>query len=209
MLLAPSPREGEPSASSAIALIAAIAIVTGASCSFVFVKPAQKDGETFNRSCTTNQWAPAVDLVLASTNTVSALYVATQDNVVNKPEAVTVGASVAAVWLASSIYGWVNTSACREVKLAPLQDETRPRKRVVVRPVPARVAAPPVSPTPAVPSGASSSSSPSTAAPPAPTGPGPIVTPDETPAPAPPPQSPPITPATRQAGDDEDPLRRR
>jgi len=83
----------------------AIVVVTGGGCSFVFVKPAKIDGETFNHSCTTNQWAPAVDLVLAGTNTVRALYVATQDDVINKSEAVSVGASAAALQLASSIYG--------------------------------------------------------------------------------------------------------
>ena len=94
---------------AAVTLAVALTIVPQGGCSFAYVRPVKRDGDAFNHVCTTSKWAPSLDLLFTSTNVASIVYVVGEGSP-NQTTAVTAGASVAALWLASSIYGWVNTS---------------------------------------------------------------------------------------------------
>jgi len=98
-----------------VAVLVALSVTAGG-CSFVFVQPPKDDYPSReNTNCTTSPVAPVVDTVFTVTNLLSAFYVANEDNVTNKGPAVGVGLSVAAIWLASAIYGYYNTSRCADL----------------------------------------------------------------------------------------------
>lgn len=121
------------------------ALVTSPGCSYVFVTPPHDTyGGRAAGNCTTSRAAPFVDTIFVGTNLVTALYVASEDNVANKGTSVGLGLSVAAFWLSSAIYGYYNTSQCEEL----LSEDARP----FYHPPPVRRPAwqppPPVSPPP-------------------------------------------------------------
>jgi len=100
----------------ALSLSAVLALlVSSPACSYLFVTPPRENRQVRDESCTTNPLAPANDTLLASTNVVSALYVASEDNVRNKGAAVGIGLGVAASWISSAVYGFYNTDQCREL----------------------------------------------------------------------------------------------
>ena len=160
-------------------LLASLTATSG--CSWLFVQPPPKgyDGRG-PVQCTTSRVAPVFDTIFTGTNVVSAIYVAGQENAQNKQAAVGLGLSVAALWMASAIYGYSNTSECEQAMDGGGGYSYPPPRRAP----PARRAAP-VAP-PRAPAPASPSESP----PPAEVGDSPIVLPDNQ-APAPPrPQQP-------------------
>ena len=88
-----------------------------AGCSYTFVQPPRDDDQPGRwLQCTTNPAAPVIDTVLTATNLASVLYVAGQDNVSNKGQAIPLGLLAASVWLSSAIYGYYNTSKCAEIR---------------------------------------------------------------------------------------------
>jgi len=134
----------------------AIALLTGPSglggCSFVFVQPARKDGDIVIASdCTSNPAAPVVDTILVATNLMSSVYVANQDHVSNKGEAVTVGVIATAFWLSSAVYGYYFTGECKNLREAPPDRPRRIRRTVLSGPpvpIPPPTAEPPTVPAP-------------------------------------------------------------
>jgi hypothetical protein len=82
-------------------------------CSFLFVQPPPKNYDGRGRlACTTSKAPPVLDTLFTLTNVVSTLYVAGQDNVPDQGARVTLGLTVAGIWLASAIYGYTGTSEC-------------------------------------------------------------------------------------------------
>lgn len=144
-------------------------VLSSPACSFIFVTPPHEDyGGRVSGDCTTNRAAPIIDTIFTTTNVLSAVYVAGQDNVTNKSTAVGVGLGVAALWLSSAIYGYYNTSRCSE-----LLEEDTPYSRPVPhsrRPVTTWQA--PVRPAPSPAAAAPGQAGPADGAPPPVTGPG-------------------------------------
>ncbi len=99
-------------------MTALVALSVCDGCSFLFVQPPKDDVPSRGAGdCTTSAVAPVVDSLFALTNAVSAAYVASLSNeeITNKGPAIGLGLGVAAVWLASAIYGYYNTSRCVEL----------------------------------------------------------------------------------------------
>jgi hypothetical protein len=97
----------------------ALALLVGAQagCSWLFVQPVpigHPRGGVIE--CTSSRAAPVLDTLFTGTNVVSAIYVASQDNVANKEQAVGFGLGVATLWALSAVYGYQNTSACEEAQ---------------------------------------------------------------------------------------------
>lgn len=162
-----------------------VLLVSSPGCSYLFVTPPHEDyGGRVIGDCTTNRAAPVIDTIFVTTNVLSAVYVAGEDNVTNKGTAVGLGLSVAALWLSSAIYGYYNTSRCSEL----LEDDSPYSRPLPRRPVarPTWQPMPPPAPPPAPP-----------ASPPPPE----AAPADEV--------TPPPPPAAPQSGDEEDPSQRR
>jgi hypothetical protein len=95
--------------------LAALSMTSG--CSWIFVQPLREDrGRGEYIDCTTNRAAPVLDTIFTLTNIASVIYVAGQNNVTNKPSAVTLGLSVAALWALSAGYGYSHTSECEDAQ---------------------------------------------------------------------------------------------
>lgn len=96
----------------------------------MFVTPPRDEGDgiTVPADCTTNIAGPVIDTLFTGTNLFSTLWVAGQDNVTNKGEAVGVGLLATGFWLSSAIYGYYNTSRCAALKSG---DEPGPYRRPV------------------------------------------------------------------------------
>ncbi|MDB4981036.1 MAG: hypothetical protein JWM82_1788, partial [Myxococcales bacterium] len=125
--------------------LAALALSPG--CSWLFVTPLEQH-PAGRRTCTTNVAAPVLDTLFATTNVVSALYVASADGVTNKGQAVTLGLSVATLWALSAGYGYSKTSECAAWYG---EDRTPPARAVAPSPYSSpRVWAPPPPPPPPV-----------------------------------------------------------
>jgi hypothetical protein len=101
-----------PSRFIAVAL-AGLSLSTG--CSWIFTRPPPDDPSDYP-DCTTSRVPPAVDTVFATTNLVSAGYVAVESNSPNKGPAVLLGMTVGIVWLTSALYGYSRTSACLDAQ---------------------------------------------------------------------------------------------
>ncbi|HVZ87097.1 MAG TPA: hypothetical protein VHG72_09010 [Polyangia bacterium] len=86
-------------------------------CSWIFVEPLPADDPSDYAHCTTSRAAPVIDTIFTSTNLLSALYVAGEDNVKNKGPAISLGLGVAALWLASAIYGYSKTNECEAARV--------------------------------------------------------------------------------------------
>src|SRR3569832_809270 len=104
-------------------------------CSYIFVTtPQEQAGYTTAGDCTTNIAAPVIDTLLTTTNLFSTLYVAGENNVANKGQAVGIGALATGFWLSSAIYGYYNTSKCAELRAesdpGPYRRPIRVRRRV-------------------------------------------------------------------------------
>ena len=115
-------------------------------CSYIFVTtPQEQAGYTTAGDCTTNIAAPVIDTLLTTTNLFSTLYVAGENNVANKGQAVGIGVLATGFWLSSAIYGYYNTSKCAELRAesdpGPYRRPIRVRRRVP--PGPYRSAPPP------------------------------------------------------------------
>jgi hypothetical protein len=91
-----------------------VALAGTSGCSWIFVQPlpAEHGYRDGYQSCTTSRVAPAFDTIFTLTNLASALYVASENNVSNKGEAVTLGVSVAVIWALSAGYGFSHTAEC-------------------------------------------------------------------------------------------------
>src|SRR5215813_4056165 len=112
-------------------LLAALGPTPG--CSWIFVQPLPKDYEYGAINCTTSRAAPVVDTLFTATNAISAAYVAGKDNVANKGAAVTLGLSVATLWMMSAIYGYSHTSECEDA-IAETTPYYRPSQHRAPRP---------------------------------------------------------------------------
>jgi hypothetical protein len=89
--------------------------VTG--CSFAFVRPPRdRDGPRAALRCTTSAGAPVADTLLVVVNGALLLFVASQDNLVDKPTAVGLRLTATGLWLASAVYGFYNTSRCADLQ---------------------------------------------------------------------------------------------
>ena len=150
---------------------------------FVTTPTDEGEGILVAGDCTTNVAAPAIDTILTGTNLISSLYVAGQDGVSNKGEAVTVGLLATGFWLSSAIYGYYFTSKCAALKAdgdqAPHSRARRLRRTILSAP-PRPLPAPPpadgvgTAPAPTSPSGAETPAPPAytpLASPPAPAAP--------------------------------------
>ena len=157
----------------------------GGGCSWLFTQPLPEQYSTYDvPPCSTNVLPPVLDTLFALTNTASAIYVAGQDNVTNKSNAVALGLSVATLWTLSAIYGYRHTSECSDAHAGRIT-RYRPAQR-------ARPAGPPVYYPPAY--------TPPSPSPPVPDAGAPVA-PAQPPAPMPPPAP--------QQQDDDDPSRPR
>ncbi len=98
-----------------VATIAALAMTAG--CSWIFVQPLPADHRGFSvANCTSSRTAPVLDTLFATTNVLSAIYVATENNVTNKGTAVGLGLGVATLWALSAGYGYSHTSECEDAQ---------------------------------------------------------------------------------------------
>jgi len=88
-------------------------------CSYLFVTPPREQYGPRHGNCTSSMAAPGVDFMFGALNGLAAVYVATQDDPRYRYQLVGVGATVAALWLSSAIYGIYNTQECA----ALLQDD--------------------------------------------------------------------------------------
>jgi hypothetical protein len=202
-------------ASPILAVVAGLSLMPG--CSWLFVQPLNPSMSTHrNLNCTTNRAAPVIDTIFTTTNVVSALYVAGQDNVANKGQAVMFGLSVAALWAMSAGYGFSKTAECEEAVGSDDDDDDepdRPPRRRTYRAVPPPSGRyPPSGPSPRPEATLQAPYEP----PPAPRAAPPPVAPTATPnadggaspdaVVAPPPRpAPPAGPPVHQRGDQEEP----
>ena len=95
-------------------------------CSVVFMTPAPADaGRARARpqvECTSSHLAPIIDSVLASYELAGVVYAATLDDSryrdypISRQADMAIGASVAALFAGSAIYGFVSAAHCRRVK---------------------------------------------------------------------------------------------
>jgi hypothetical protein len=138
-------------------------------CSWVLVQSMPEDYE--NRDyvdCTTNTTAPVVDTILALLNVGSTVYLERQDDVPNKGAALGVGVLAAAVWGASAVYGYVETTECAAYRRDRRQrDGHWSPSRPQFYPQPPPVLPPPTTESPAIeapPSPTPSVSTPATSA---------------------------------------------
>jgi len=124
-------------------------------CSWIFVEPLRpNDSRGPYVTCTTNRAAPVIDTIFTLTNVGSAIYVAGQDNVANKGTAVTLGLSVATLWLLSAVYGYTKTSECEEAIGGDRPPSRYPppapiRRPATAQPPPQPLPPPTVAPAPA------------------------------------------------------------
>jgi hypothetical protein len=201
-------------ATKILAMVVGLSLMPG--CSWLFVQPLKTDRGYRNPNCTTNRAAPVIDTLFTTTNVVSALYVAGQDNVANKEQAVLFGLSVAALWAMSAGYGFSKTAECEEAlaeEEEPEQPYRRPRYRAqppAVRYPPKGSPAPPAAPYEAPPAAPYEAPPPPPAPPPV-AATAPATPPVDAGAPpdavvAPPVRpAPPAAPRARQHGDQEEP----
>jgi hypothetical protein len=112
------------------------------SCSFIFTKPAANSEGIPNKDCTTSRAPPVLDTLLTISNLAAVVYVAAQDNVSNKGQAMGAGVAVASMWFFSALYGYRNTKACEgspeETDYGDLSSDPEPdpdsRRKRSVRP---------------------------------------------------------------------------
>lgn len=126
------------------ALFLACAVLGGlplsGGCSYIFVTPPRSDyyGGPVAGDCTSNVAAPVIDTLLTTTNLFSTLYVAGENNVTNKGQAVGVGLLATGFWLSSAIYGYYNTSKCSDLRngedQGPYRRPVRVRRTVLTAP---------------------------------------------------------------------------
>jgi hypothetical protein len=88
--------------------------LSGTGCSWLFSQPPPKGYRGSYVNCSTNRAPPVLDTIFTITNVASALYVAGQDNVVNKESSVALGLGVATLWALSAVYGYQSASECEE-----------------------------------------------------------------------------------------------
>jgi hypothetical protein len=92
-----------------------VAFCSTAGCSWVFTQPLRDDRRPRDYPvCSTNPAPPVIDSVLFALYAGVTIYAAAQDNVSQKALRVSAGGAASTVWLLSAIYGYSNTSACRE-----------------------------------------------------------------------------------------------
>lgn len=127
--------------------VLATATLGSAGCSWLFVKPLPPDYQAGDRvDCTTSPAAPIADTLLAASNIAGVLYITGTAG--NKPTP-TQNALVtsALVWtivdITSAVHGYRATAACR----AALDDDERPRRRLVPLPHPLAPPSPRAVPT--------------------------------------------------------------
>jgi hypothetical protein len=110
--------------------------VSSAGCSFVFVTPApahvSQPSARPNADCTSSRVAPVLDGILTGYELVRVGYAAQasdgdySDLPVNRSTDLALGAGFAALFLTSTIYGILNTSACQRLKEGPPLGEEMP-----------------------------------------------------------------------------------
>lgn len=93
--------------------LALVVLSSTSGCSWVFTQPLRDDHSPFDYPvCSTNPAPPVIDTTLFMVNAGTAIYTAAQDNVSQKALRVSVGATAAALWLLSAIYGYGKISEC-------------------------------------------------------------------------------------------------
>jgi len=94
---------------SALALVA----LSTVGCSWSFTQPLREDRSPHDYPvCSTNPAPPVIDTALFMVNAGTTIYTAVQDNVTQKALRVSVGATAAALYLLSAIYGYSKISEC-------------------------------------------------------------------------------------------------
>jgi hypothetical protein len=107
--------------------LALAALCPTAGCSWIFTEPLRADRSPYDFPvCSTNLAPPSIDSFLFATNAATTFYVGIQDNVSNKALSVSVGAAAATLWLLSAIYGYTETSECKEAVRAHDRGYQRP-----------------------------------------------------------------------------------
>jgi hypothetical protein len=107
---APGSRRGHPTLPWALALVA---LSSTAGCSWIFTQPLRDDRSPSDYPvCSTNPAPPVIDSAIFALNAGTTIYTAVQDNVSQKALRVSVGATAAALWLLSAIYGYSKISEC-------------------------------------------------------------------------------------------------
>jgi hypothetical protein len=98
---------------------ASLALSSMTGCSWIFTQPLRDDQPQWQEpSCSTTPGPPTLDTILFLTNAGTTGYVATQ-NVSDKSLRLAAGFSVAAIWLASAVYGFVEITQCRIAQSEP------------------------------------------------------------------------------------------
>jgi hypothetical protein len=129
-------------------------------CSFIFVTPPPSQVEQPvphpNTDCTSGRAAPIIDGLITGYELVRTGYAASGGGdyagaPINRQTDALLGAAFAALFLASTIYGTVNTSSCKRLKEGPGPDEVVPGIDHDLPPEPpaAPAQAPSTAPTPA------------------------------------------------------------
>ena len=97
-----------------------LAVSSTAACSFIFTQPLRDEQRQWGGpDCATDLAPPTLDTVLFLAYAGTTGYVAAQNNVSDKSLQLAVGATGAAIWLASAVYGFVETTQCRSAQRGP------------------------------------------------------------------------------------------
>jgi hypothetical protein len=131
-------------------------------CSFIFVTPPPAHAEQAsnpNAECSTSRAAPAIDGILTGLRVAGTLYAATapdsayQGAPISRGADIGLGLTFTALFLASTIYGVVNTTECRDFKARSVTPAPKPADSAVSpAPSDAPPAAAPATPPAAAPS---------------------------------------------------------
>jgi hypothetical protein len=93
--------------------LALVALFPTAGCSWIFTQPLREDRSPYDYPvCSTNPAPPLVDTTLFMVNAGTTIYTAAQDNVSQKALRVSLGATAAALYLLSAVYGYSKISEC-------------------------------------------------------------------------------------------------
>ena len=107
-------RSGRSTLTSARAwALALVALSSTAGCSWIFTQPLRDDRSPYDYPvCSTSPAPPVIDTAIFMLNAGTTIYTAAQDNVSLKAVRVSVGATTAALYLLSAIYGYSKISEC-------------------------------------------------------------------------------------------------
>jgi hypothetical protein len=106
-------RQGPRNRGWALALVALWTVGWTVGCSWTFTRPLRDDRSPYDYPvCSTNPAPPVIDSALFMLNAGTTIYTAAQDDVSQKALRVSVGATAAALYLLSAVYGYSKISEC-------------------------------------------------------------------------------------------------